>query len=269
MSRSIHRIATTVAFSLFAGTSVASAQTAVQIRVTALSPALGTALTPMWLGVHDGTFRVFTAGEAASAGLEAIAEDGNTAVLASTFGGAGFTTQHTLLGPSGGIFLGGQSATHTFMLDAANPMQRYLSYASMVVPSNDAFIATMNPTARDLTDGMGNFRNFSFVVMGSQVWDGGTEVNDELEANTAFFGQTMPNTGVSENGVVRLHPGFNPGGRILSSDRFRDGDFTQAGYQVVRFDVSVVPEPSTWVMLLSGLVVLGAMARRRVGGASA
>jgi hypothetical protein len=266
MSRSIHRF--TAALALASVTSVANAQTAVQIRVTALSPALGTALTPMWLGVHDGTFRVFTAGEAASAGLEAIAEDGNTAILANTFGSAGFTTQHTLPGPSG-VFLGGESATHTFMLDASNPMQRYLSYASMVVPSNDAFIATMNPMARDLTDGMGNFRNFSFTVMGSQVWDAGTEVNDELEANTAFFGQTMPNTGVNENGVVALHPGFIPDGRILGSDRFQDADFTQAGYQLVRFDISVVPEPSTWTMLLGGLVLLTVVARRRAGMVSA
>ncbi len=262
MSRSIHRLAAALALSLITGTSVAGAQTAVRIRVTALSPANGTALTPMWLGVHNGTFRVFTAGSAASAGLEAIAEDGNTAVLAETFGSAGFTTQTTLPGPSG-VFLGGESATHTFMLDASNPMHRYLSYASMVVPSNDAFIATMNPTARDLTDGLGNFRNFSFTVMGSQVWDAGTELNDELENSTAFFGQSMPNTGVDENGVVALHPGFNPDGRILSSDRFRDADFTQAGYQVVRFDVSVVPEPGTWMMVLTGLVMLGVTSRRR------
>ncbi len=267
MSRSFHRFATAVALALVAGTSVADAQTAVQIRVTALSPVLGTALTPMWLGVHDGTFRIFTAGAPASAGLEALAEDGSTAILEATFGAAGFTKQHTLPGPSG-VFLGGESATHTFMLDATNPMQRYLSYASMVIPSNDAFIGTMNPTARDLTDGMGNFRNFSFVVMGSQVWDAGTEVNDEIPEHTAFFGQTTPNTGVDEGGVVALHPGFIPGGPILSSDRFRDADFTQPGYEIVRFDVSVVPEPSAWVMLFSGLVVLGAIARRRVGAAS-
>ncbi len=267
MSRSILPLASLFALTLVTGTSVASAQTAVQIRITALSPMLGTALTPMWLGVHDGTFRIFTAGDAASAGLEALAEDGNTAVLAATFGSAGFTTQHTLPGPTG-VLLGGESATHQFVLDAGNPMHRYLSYASMLVPSNDAFIATMNPTARDLTDGMGSFRNFSFVVMGSQVWDAGTEVNDELEATTAFFGQTMPNTGVDENGVIALHQGFDPTGRILTSDRFQDGDFTQAGYQVVRFDVSVVPEPSTWAVLLSGLVMVGAVARRRLVGAS-
>jgi len=46
-------------------------------------------------------------------------------------------------------------------------------------------------------------------VSGAEVLDGGTEVNDELPVNTAFFGQMAPNTGVAENGVVLEHPGFS------------------------------------------------------------
>ena len=49
------------------------------------APENGVFLTPVWLGVHDGTFDLFTGGDAASAGLERLAEDGNTGPLSTAF----------------------------------------------------------------------------------------------------------------------------------------------------------------------------------------
>jgi len=144
-----------------------------------------------------------------------------------------------------------------------NPLHRYLNYASMVLPSNDAFIGNANPLAFALRAGSGQFRSFSFNVMGRNVWDAGTEVNDELASTTAFFGQSMPNTGTTENGVVTQHPGFMQGGRILSAAQFANADFTQAGYQVAQFEVAVVPEPSTYLLMGAGLLGLGVAAARR------
>ncbi len=251
---------------LAAGLTVAAAHpaaaqlTQVRVRVTNTAPANGTALTPVWIGIHDGSFRTFTPGMPSSSALESLAEDGPTGPISTLFNNGGFSTQATL---GGAPILPGQSYEHTFLLDRTNPMHRYLNYASMVLPSNDAFIGNANPLAFALRDSNGQFRSFAFDVLGRNVWDAGTEVNDELANSTAFFGQSMPNTGTTENGVVTLHPGFVPGGRILSSTQFANADFTRSGYQVARFEIAVVPEPSTYLLMGTGLLGLGMVAARR------
>ncbi|NET40367.1 MAG: CHRD domain-containing protein [Cyanothece sp. SIO1E1] len=122
------------------------------------------------------------------------------------------------------------------MIDVDPSSNTYFSYASMVIPSNDAFIANGSPTAHPLFDAEGNFIATPFYVTGIEALDAGTEVNDELPANTAFFGQAAPNTGVDENGVVALHPGFNEGpGGILDADMFFNADFLQDNVNLMRF----------------------------------
>ena len=44
-------------------------------------------LTPLWFGLHDGSFDVFDAGAAASSALESIAEEGDVSGLQSDFSG--------------------------------------------------------------------------------------------------------------------------------------------------------------------------------------
>ena len=121
-------------------------------------------------------------------------------------------------------------------------------------------------------DDAGNFIGADFVVLGTEVIDGGTEANDEAEFSTAFLGQASPNIGVDENGVVTLHPGFIPNGRILSTDNFNGLNFTGAnftapGYEVARFRVEFVddngastPEPG---MVMGMLTLGGALLARR------
>ena len=53
--------------------------------VTNDSAAGGTALTPFWFGFHDNSFDLFNPGEAASAGLEAVAEHGTSAQINAEF----------------------------------------------------------------------------------------------------------------------------------------------------------------------------------------
>ena len=78
----------------------------------------------------------------------------------------------------------------------------------MVLPSNDAFIANGDPQAHMLFDGEGELDFTQFSVGGDEVLDTGTEVNDELSANTAFFGQAAPDTGATERANVTLHAGL-------------------------------------------------------------
>ena len=172
----------------------------------------------------------------------------------------------TILGP-GGAIAPGESASQIFSLVPTNPLARYFSYASMVIPSNDAFVANGNPFAHSIFDGLGNFLGANFLILGSQVVDAGSEVNDEIPGNTAAFGQMMPNTGAVENGVVHPHPGFMPAGAagILSAPQFANANFLANGYQVARVTVATVPDSGATfpLMIVTLLGLLWASGRRK------
>lgn len=235
------------------GTGVAmSAPITLQVTVNNLSPNDGTLLTPLWFGVHDGTFDLYDRGAPISAELERLAEDGNTAPLVGAFGAApGGFVDGVIFGSAGPI-PPVTSASETVTFDfGANP-SAFFSYASMVIPSNDAFIANGNPTVHSLFDSAGEFVGLDFIVFGTEVLDAGSEVNDEIPENTAALAQTVPDTGVAENGTIELHPGFIPGGNVLTA--IPNGDFTQDEFQVVRIrveqvDVGQVPAPAIWLLL--------------------
>jgi len=135
-------------------------------------------------------------------------------------------------------------ASFTFTVDRSLASSRYFNYASMILPSNDAFIANGNPLAHEIFDADGNFFGADFVISGDEVLDAGTEINDEAEESTAFFGQSAPNTGETEDGVVESHPGFESDGRILSADDFAGTDFTAEGYDLARITVTAEGIPT-------------------------
>ncbi len=214
----------------------------VTVTVESLASENGTLLTPFWVGFHDGNFDTYDSGTSASAGLESLAEDGDATILAEEFlaSGAGFV-EGVIPGAGGatpGPIDSGETTSLTFTVDRSLASSRYFNYASMLIPSNDAFIANGDPESVELFDEEGNFLGADFVVSGSEVLDAGTEVNDEAEESTAFFTQSSPNTGIDENGTVRLHQGFDPDGRILSSADFANGDFTASGQDLVRITVT-------------------------------
>ena len=235
----------------------------IRVTITNLAPANGTFLTPVWVGFHDGTFDLYDSGSPASTPIERIAEDGDTMPVMAAFTASGTGTAQGTLG--GGPFSPGSSVSMVFELDAMSAMSRYFSYASMVVPSNDAFIANGNPLAFPIFSAGGAFLGADFIVMGSMVNDAGAEVNDEIPMNTALFGQVTPNTGVDENGVVMIHPGFLPvgSGGILDDPMFSAADFTAPNYQIARIQVEQIPEPSTLLLSLLGLAAVSAFGRRR------
>lgn len=222
----------------------------------------GTFITPVWVGFHNGMFDLYDMGVAATPGLEAIAEDGATAPLSMEFMGSGNGSTDATLGMM--PIAPGTSVSMLFNLDPMSLLNRYFSYASMIVPSNDAFIGNGNPMAFQVFNAMGVFTAVDFIVMGSMVLDAGTEVNDEIPMNTAFFGQMAPNTGTPEGGVVGIHPGFLPAmpGNILGSMMFANADFKAMGYQVARIQIEQVPEPATWALMALALPV-GLLVRRK------
>lgn len=221
------------------------------LRVTAYNPAPenGTFLSPVWVGFHDGTFDVFDTGSAANTnfpvanGLERLAEDGTTADFDTDFEAHGDGRVVSTLRGLAGVLEPGETVSRLIRLDPTNPLDRYFTYATMVLPSNDAFIAPEDPLTYPVYDAGGTFQPVEFLVSGGGVQDAGTEVNDELPMNTALFGQTTPNTGTDEMGVVGFHPGFlAPGmGGILDDPQFAAADFTQAFYRPLGILVQEVP----------------------------
>lgn len=209
----------------------------VTVEVTNLAPENGTSQTPVWVGVQDGSFDLYDRNEPISAELERLAEDGSVGPIVSAFAASG-AGKDSIVGAA--PIAPGASASVTFVVDAERGQEQYFSYASMVLPSNDAFIANGNPKAHQLFTRGGQFRPTTFVVRGNEVLDAGSEVNDEAPDTTAFFGQSMPDTGQVEGGVVTLHQGFNDPatGGILASPDFENADFTAPGYRTLRFKIS-------------------------------
>lgn len=223
-------------------------QITVTVTVENLAPINGTLLTPLWVGFHNGQFDTYDRGRPVSLGLESVAEDGATDLISNEFNLSGNgSVQGTIVGPAGsaaGPIDPGEIASATFTIDTADPSSRFFNYAAMILPSNDAFVANGDPTAIEIIDENGNFLGANFLIAGNEVLDAGTEVNDEAVESTAFFGQTVPNTGIEENGVVATHPGFIPNGRILSAPQFANGDFTAPGYQVGRVTITTNDVPT-------------------------
>ena len=161
-------------------------------------------LTPMVWAVHDSSVSLFQTGMPVSAGLETLAEDGLPMSLFTALQGiAGVSTT----GVSGdGPITSGGAFTASVTADANH---RFLSLASMVVPSNDTF-AAFGPSGIALLNEDGTPRSdeeiATDIAAEFMAWDAGTERNQAgaAGANQAPR-QAAPNTGADEgNGLVRL-----------------------------------------------------------------
>ncbi|MCA9136447.1 MAG: spondin domain-containing protein [Planctomycetales bacterium] len=168
--------------------------------------------TPVWVGAHNGTFQVAQAGVSASTfgGLEDLAEEGDVSGVISRFNAENAGNGTVLFAPDGfpgaPVFEPGESATA--MLDIADPRgNRFFSFASMIIPSNDAFIANLDPRGIELFDRFGNFTGArTFTIYGHDIWDAGTEVN--LPSGGAAF-STEGGTATDEGGVIHRHDGLD------------------------------------------------------------
>ncbi len=160
--------------------------------------------TPFWVAMHDGSFDTYNNGESSSIRFANIAEIGNTGPLSSAFSasGAGLAggvqTTATAVAFDGDAPVFSPGVSTVFNLDIGDATtNRFFSYASLVVPSNDLFVSNGDPLGHMIFDAAGNFTGPTVIeIYGRDVNDNGTEQNSAF--NDAAFstndGQALPET---------------------------------------------------------------------------
>ena len=180
---------------------------------------LTTPLAPGVFVAHKEVGALFREGEAASTGIEAMAEDGNPEALSAevqerfhdgTMSSADNRAADHHEAHRGGVFAipaGGENPAPIFpgqayeFMVAAEPGE-YLSFATMFVQSNDLFYAPSDTGIALFPNGTPLSGDITSMVM---LWDAGTEFNERPGIG---FGQAprqaAPNTGPEEARTVEL-----------------------------------------------------------------
>ena len=158
---------------------------------------------------------------------------------------------------------------------ASDGSNDYFSYASMILPSSDYFIANGNPFAFDLASILagGGVIEFGVGLAGS-INDAGTEINDfSFSAGNPLVGipaGDAPN-GADEGGVVhRVNNPFAgflnaPGGFSVGNLDFNNDSIYPKGVATVRIEAITptgVPEPSA-ALSIAALGLATFLRRRR------
>ena len=184
-------------------------------KITITNLTAGQPLTPPILVTHTGRTGIFKVGEAASEGIQQIAENGNAAPLLQALGEdtqvhdvvAGTAPLVPANNPGGTGF--GSSETFTI---TTHGRARFLSYASMLICTNDGFT------------GLDSIRlpNHKKTVY-TAAYDARTEANTEdfadmvppcqglIGVSSDDMGTGMSNPLLAEDGIVIPHVGINGG----------------------------------------------------------
>ncbi len=207
---------------------------------------LPTPLAPgVWVIHSSGQTPLFTGGDPASEGLEAVAEDGNNAVLESELAeNSGYVSPFApgSYGINDAVFTSGEVASNaleslaedgnpsgfelvfntpvgggspgpvfpgsSYSFDFSATEGDILSFATMLVQSNDWFVGA---------DDIELFNNGTpisgDITSMVRLYDGGTETDEYAGAgNNQPVRQTGPNTGADEDGVIENET--NPGSHV-------------------------------------------------------
>lgn len=176
-----------------------SAQSKPRYEITVTNITANVVLTPILAVSHQENVKLFTLGDEASTELEILAEGGNTSPLAnllqSTKGVGEIATTNSPLPP-------GQSVTLTVGIRG---QFKYISLASMLVPTNDAFFAVNGVEAPN---------GSSSVTVYANAYDAGTEVNDEDCDNIpgppmVCMGEGFNPSRAGAEGFVHIHRGIH------------------------------------------------------------
>ena len=254
-STSLRRAAGIAALVLSATTS--AAQLNILVKVENLAPANSISFAPLHVGFNNGTFDSFNNGQAATAAIISVAEGGSGSAWQPAFAAADPSATR---GTIGGLLQPGQTSSFSFLVDTA--LNRFFTFASMVVPSNDFFIGNDSPTQYQLFDAFGTLVIGSIVQKASDIWDAGSELFDPAAA--AFVGNNDLRT--DQNGDVSFNfaelAGFDG---LTTATGYVFNSALTADTDVYRITLQAVPEPETIALMVAGLLAVAWISRRRRG----
>jgi hypothetical protein len=173
-----------------------------QYEVTITNITRGQILSPPIVISHNKDFQLFSLGGPATPGLAELAEDGMTATLEAELDALDSVYQYKTPEPPGpppaNFIMPGASLT---VVIETKGRFRYLSAASMMVSTNDAFWAIRGAHAR----------RWATMVIDARAYDAGSEVNSE---DCAFIpGPPCGSGGVRDTegaeGYVYIHSGIH------------------------------------------------------------
>ena len=153
----------TLGLAFFASSALAQQTANYEVTITNITP--GQAFTPQLVVTHPGSGILFKLGEPASAGLEILAESGDTGPLTDSLSAVATDIQTI-----GGLLLPGEQSS---IVVAGTPGTGFLSLAAMLIPTNDTFMA-LNRIRLPVSGGIQQL---------VPAYDAGTEYNDQNCAN--------------------------------------------------------------------------------------
>jgi len=239
------------------------------VTVENLAPANSIALAPFRFGFGNGTFDSFDnnqtafllgAASIAEAPIVTIAEGGSGSNWFPAFQAAEPNADlGSILGPTIPPILPGQMSSTVIDVD---PTNRFFTFATMVVPSNDHFLGNANPIAFEVLDVNGNVALTSFTEDASRIWDAGSET--ENPANAAFLVGGVNDQRENENLPVTFNfadlSAFN--GLTTAAGYVFDSSLLSTNTPVLSVSFQAIPEPSTVTLVLVGTLAAAFVARR-------
>jgi hypothetical protein len=174
-----------------------------EFAVTITNITKGQAFTPILVASHRGNLDLYTQGHAASDELTSIAEGGDIAPMQTLWAANSSVSD---MADSGGLLGPGESVTVT--VSASNA--RRISLASMLIPTNDSFIALDSQVVP---------RNGSPATYWLPALDAGSETNSESCADIP--GPVCGGTGPSDadgEGFVHVSAGISGHGDLPAMD---------------------------------------------------
>ena len=176
---------------------------------------VNTPFAPGVWAVHSANSKpIFETGTASSNGLEALAEDGNPAIMGTSLATkTGVTSSGVFNTPDGASAPGPLLPGNKYTFEFTATKGEYLSMALMYVQSNDLYYS-FDQSGIALWDGA-NVKSGD-LTSSINLWDAGTEINEfpGLGMNQPVR-QSGPNTGMAENGTVMM---VNDGYSYLLND---------------------------------------------------
>ncbi len=226
------------------------AQTQLKITLTTNGPV---GLAPAFVAAHNGSYDLFDIGGTATQGLEDLAEVGDLMAVLQEASDAGANAIG--FAPGGPFAPSGGTGTAYLTVDDT---ETSLTFASMILPSNDYFIGNSN--AIDISGLIGASLGTSTEIQFSTAYDAGTEEEDFAFApGNGLVGITTsadPGGGAATNDPIVAVAGPDPFAAFanLEPASFDTTSIDFTGGTIATLRLEVVPEPATWLMAVGGAI---------------